>query len=176
MHPSETPASNDDTARLLGEAMQALKHQQEAAATSVHIAQAVLRAFQQISRLSREIVEKLPNEEAQEYYATEMNRITRALAGVVEEFSPGLSGDAGVDLPEPAPAAPLPEEFFAWMHTMKTGRAVSAGEAVTIGRTLYAQTTAAERTVLVASWRKATRARASALFSLSSGVYRTEPR
>lgn len=176
MHSSETPASNDDTARLLGEAMRALKHQQEAAATSVHIAQAVLRAFQQMSRLSREIVEKLPNEEAQEYYALEMSRITRALAGVVEEFSPGLSADSGVDLPAPAPASPLPDEFFGWMHTMKSGRALPVGEAVSIGRTLYAQTTPAERTDLLAAWRKATRARATALFTLSSGVYRTDMR
>lgn len=173
MHSPETPASNDETARLLGEAMRALKHQQEAASTSVHIAQAVLRAFQQMSRLSREIVDQLPDEEAQERYALEMNRVTRALAGVVEEFTPGLSAGAEVDLPA-APATPLPDEFFAWMHTMKSGRAVPVGEAVTIGRTLYAQTTAAERDVLLAAWRRATRARATTLFGLSSGRYRTD--
>jgi len=154
--------------------MRALKHQQEAAATSVHIAQAVLRAFSQMTRLSREIVEKLPNEEAQEYYALEMNRIARSLAGVVEEFSPGLAASEDIDLPEPAEPAPLPDEFFAWMQAMKNGRRLPLAEAVEIGRSLYAQTTEQERPMLVAAWRRATRAHATALFSLSSGAYRTD--
>jgi hypothetical protein len=167
-------ASNDETARLLGEAMRALKHQQEAASASVHLAQAMLRAFQQMSRLGREMVERLPEEEAQEHYAQEMSRITRALAGVVEEFSPGLASDTMEDEPARPEPAPLPEEFFVWMHAMKSGTAATAPVAASAGRALYEQAPVADRLVLVAAWRKSVRARASRLFGLSGGSYRTD--
>lgn len=175
MHSPDSKASNDDTARLLGEAMRALKHQQEAAAASVHLAQAMLRAFQQMSRLGRELVERLPDEEAQEHYAEEMSRITRALAGVVEEFSPGIAPEEPAEeAAAPMPPGPLPEEFFVWMHAMKSGSAPNASDAAAAGRTLFEQAPAADRLVLVSAWRKAVRARASRLFGLSSASYQTE--
>lgn len=163
-----------DTARLLVEARRALRLQQEAAATSVHLAQAILHAFQKTAAIAQRAVEEIPGEDTRERYAEEMTRVTRALAGVVEEFSPGLTPDADRDLPAPpAAAAPLPEEFFLWLRQRKGGATLTRADAIISGRNLWSRANAEDRNTLVTIWCDTLRARANALLQLAAARYST---
>lgn len=170
MTPLDQPGPEKDTARLLADARRAIKQQQEAAATSVALAQAVLHAFQQASRLTERACAAVPDEAQRRAFAEEFTRITRALAGVVEEFSPGLSAEAA-DLPEAAPPAPLPDEFFLWLRQQKDRSALAPAAAVAAGREIWSRATAPDRDFLLRTWRQLLRARATALFQLSTSPY-----
>ena len=172
MTPLDQPGPEKDTARLLADARRAIKQQQEAAATSVHIAQAVLHAFQQASRLTERACAAVPDEAQRRAFAEEFTRITRALAGVVEEFSPGLTAEAA-ELPEPAAPAPLPEEFFLWLDAQKGAATPERSAAIVAGRDLWSRATAPDREFLLRTWRQLLRARATTLFQLSSSPYAT---
>lgn len=170
MTPLDQPGPEKDTARLLADARRAIRQQQEAAATSVHIAQAVLHAFQQVSRLAERACAEIPAEAKRRELAEEMTRVTRALAGVVEEFSPGLTPESA-DLPEPSAPAPLPDEFFLWLRTQKGGAPAGRSEGLASGRELWSRATAPDREFLLQTWRQLLRSRATALFQLSSSPY-----
>jgi hypothetical protein len=173
MTPLDQPGPEKETARLLADARRAIKQQQEAAATSVHIAQAVLHAFQQATRITERACAAIPDEARRRALAEEMSRVTRALAGVVEEFSPGLSAEAA-ELPEPAAPAPLPEEFFLWLRTQQQhGATLPRADAITAGRQLWSRATQPDRDFLLQTWRQLLRERATALFQLSSSPYAT---
>ena len=171
MSPLDRSSPENEAARLLAEARRALRQQQEAATTSVHLAQAILQAFQRTTTIAQRALEQIPNEEAREHFAIEMGRVTRALAGTVEEFSPGLVPDAGVDLPPPSPPSPLPEEFFLWLRAQKGGPLLARSDAVAIGRNLWQRADAADRRELISTWRNSLRARAQELLQLAAPPY-----
>lgn len=171
MSPLNQSTPENEAARLLAEARRALRQQQEAASASVHLAQAILQAFQRTTTIAQHAFEQIPNEESREHFATEMSRITRALAGVVEEFSPGLTPEATEDLPPPSAPAPLPEEFFLWMRVRKGGPILARADAITAGRSLWHRASANDRETLVRAWRQDLRARAQELLQLSGGRY-----
>lgn len=170
MTPLDQPGPEKEPARLLSDARRALRQQQEAAAASVALAQAVLHAFQQASRLTERACAAVPDEAKRTAFAEEFTRITRALAGVVEEFSPGLTAEAA-DLPEPASPAPLPDEFFVWLRQQKDRAPLETAAASAAGRDLWSRATAPDREFLLRTWRQLMRARANALFHLSSSPY-----
>jgi hypothetical protein len=170
MTPLDQPGPEKDTARLLADARRAIRQQQEAAATSVHLAQAVLHAFQKASQLTERACAEIPDDTKRRALTDEFSRITRALAGVVEEFSPGLTAESA-ELPEPSPAAPLPDEFFLWLRTQKGGEPLSRATGLAAGRQLWSRAVAPDREFLLQTWRQLLRARATALFQLSSSPY-----
>jgi hypothetical protein len=167
--PHSTP--EQEPARLLAEARQALRQQQEAASASVHLAQAILQAYQRTTSIAQHAFEQIPNEESREHFATQMTKVTRALAGVVEEFSPGLTPDAMEDLPVPSIPTPLPEEFFLWLRTCKGGATLARADAITAGRSLWHRASAQDREMLLRAWRQGLRARAQELLHLAAGHY-----
>jgi hypothetical protein len=170
MSPLDQPGPEKETARLLADARRAIRQQQEAAATSVHLAQAILHAFQQASGITQRACAAIPDETRRLALADEFTRVTRALGGVVEEFSPGLTPESA-ELPEPAPAAPLPDEFFLWLRTQKGGEPISRSAGIAAGRALWSHATAHDREFLLRTWRQVLRERATALFQLSSSPY-----
>lgn len=170
MSPLDQPGPEKEIARLLADARHAIRQQQEAAAASVHLAQAILHAFQQASRITERACAAIPDDEQRRELAEEFTRVTQALAGVVEEFSPGLTPEAA-ELPDPAPAAPLPDEFFLWLRTQKGGEPVSRLTGIAAGRALWSAATAPDREFLLRTWRQILRERATALFQLSMSPY-----